>query len=138
MSAQEKATLDAQALQEFRKQQNQLVEKTVARLMEAKADFAHMGDKAESKMLAGFGFINRMLETTMEFDEIAIMEHQLEWSANRLPHDGVPMPIMIKTLHVYRQVIEENLSAESSQRIGQQLEWMVSWLEKAASGKAPE
>lgn len=118
------------ALAEFRKQKVNLTEKTIARLMESKAEFQHFGDQAADIMHAGFGFLNRMLETVLEFDETAILEHQLDWSANRLPHDGVPLSMLLNNIRVYQQVIEEDLTPASSRVIGHRLDWMINRLEE--------
>jgi hypothetical protein len=103
--------------------------------MESKTDFQHFGEKAEDVMKVGFGFLNRMLETALEFDETAVLEHQLEWSMNRLPHDGVPAPMLLNNVRAYRQVIEANLSPESSREIGRILDWMLNRLEELNRGQ---
>ena len=124
----------AVALAEFRDKKDDLVAKTISRLIESRTDYQHFGDKAEDIMTAGFGFLNQMLETTLEFDETAILEHQLEWSMNRLPHDGVPVSMLLNNIRVYRLVVEENLSPESAGVVGRVLGWMLDRLEELNRG----
>lgn len=125
----------AAVLAEFHREKDDLVAKTISQRMESKTEFEHFGGKANDIMTAGFGFLNRMLETVMEFDEFAIMEHQLEWSMNRLPHDGVPASMLLNNMRIYRQVVEENLSPASSREVVRVLDRMIDRLEYLNCGQ---
>jgi hypothetical protein len=125
----------AAALAEFRKEKDDLVAETISRRMESNAEFEHLGGKANDIMVAGFGFLNRMLETVLEFDEFAIMEHQLEWSENRLPHDGVSGLMLLNNLRAYRQVVEERLSPTGGREVMRVLDRIVARLEDSNRGQ---
>ncbi|MBN1122538.1 MAG: hypothetical protein JXJ17_15790 [Anaerolineae bacterium] len=122
-------SVSVRTLAEFRDKKDELVRKTLPRLMELGVDYTHLGDRAEEIMSAGFGFLTRMLETALEFSESAILAHQLAWSTERLPHDGVSVQMLVNNLYVYRQVVEENLSAQSGREIERILAWMIGQLE---------
>lgn len=125
----------AAALEEFRKEKDDLVAEIISRRMESNAEFEHLGGKANDIMVAGFGFLNRMLETVLEFDEFAIMEHQLEWSENRLPHDGVSVPMLLNNIRAYRQVVEEDLSPAGGREVLRVFDRIVARLEDPNRGQ---
>ena len=78
-------------------------------------------------MTIGMEFTTRMLESAMSLREVSILEYQLNWACDRLPHDGVALKHILIRLEIYREQIIEALTEEYASEITLYLDWMITW-----------
>ena len=125
-------TLDAgvpvgvEVMTAFRSARQAIIERVVSRSMEHQDEVVHHGEEAEQIITSGIQFTTQMLESAMAVGEIALLEDQLAWAMDRLPHDGVAPHHLLHRLRLYGQVVKELLPAEHAAQISPYIDWMVS------------
>lgn len=72
---------------------------------------APYGDQAERILSAGLEFAPRMLETAMQPHEPRLLDQQLDWAYERLPHDGVVPEHILSRFQIYAEVVGALLPA---------------------------
>ncbi|MDI6644134.1 MAG: hypothetical protein QME14_03675 [Methanobacteriaceae archaeon] len=102
-----------------------IIKETVKRSMQRKNEVEQHGDDAEQILTTGMEFTTRMLETAMALGEISILEDELRWARDRLPHDKVSLEHILKRFKIYRDVINDQLDPEYSKEIIPFLDWMI-------------
>ena len=113
------------ALAAFRKEKKTIIQEVTTRSLRQRDEVAHHGEKAEQLIRSGIEFTTRMLEAAMVMGEVALLEDQLAWAMERLPHDGVSPEYVLNRFCTYREVVEEHLPAAHSSEIIRFLEWMI-------------
>ncbi len=102
-----------------------IIRETVARSLARNEEVAHHGEQAERVIAAGLGFTTRMLDAVMAVGEIALLEDELLWARDRLPHDGVAPEHVLSRLKIYREVTIEMLPREQAAEVEPYLDWMI-------------
>ncbi|MEW6011375.1 MAG: hypothetical protein AB1604_08785 [Euryarchaeota archaeon] len=116
-----------EALKSFKENSPRIIKKTVDISMERSKEVEHHGKKARELLSNGMEFTTRMLESAMSLGEVSILEYQLNWACDRLPHDGVALKHILKRLEIYREQIIEALPEEYASEITLYLDWMITW-----------
>lgn len=102
-----------------------IIKETVNRSMERKSEVLQYGEDAEQILTTGLEFTTRMLETAMALGEISILEDELSWARDRLPHDNVELEHILQRFKIYREVLNEQIEPEHCQEINPFLDWMI-------------
>ena len=109
----------------FTKHKQKINETLVTRLLTEHGQFDHLGDQAESILMAGSEFTSSNLEACMLMNDSSLLIDQLRWAKDRLPHDGINMDRMLKNLDVYCEVITEFLPEAYSREIVNLVKQMI-------------
>jgi hypothetical protein len=117
--------VSAQALAAFRENKEAINREVVARSLARTEETAHHGAEAERLITSGIEFTTRMLDSAMAVGEIALLEDQLTWAMERLPHDGVVPRFVLNRLEIYREVVEACLPAPYASEVGRVVGWMT-------------
>ncbi|MFA6448112.1 MAG: hypothetical protein WCX65_01470 [bacterium] len=119
------APITAGALEAFRAASAVIIRETVRRSMEFSAEVEHHGAQAEQLITIGLQFTTRMLEAVMVSGQVSLLEDQMEWALERLPHDGVQAAHMANRLEIYAKVVGETLSQDQAAEIVPYFKWMI-------------
>lgn len=65
---------------------------------------------AGEKVKAGVLFTLRMLEAVAAVGDGILLEDQMRWALDRLPHDGIPPRMLARNLEVLREVLREEMA----------------------------
>jgi MerR family transcriptional regulator, light-induced transcriptional regulator len=115
----------AEALAVFKKHHAQIVQTVVRRLLAAPGAYAHLGESAEKILAAGVEFATVDLETALQIGEPGLLDDQLAWAKDRLPHDGISSQQQLANLVVYAQVVDEILPAPAAQAVNRLVRGMI-------------
>jgi hypothetical protein len=113
------------ALAAFRQARDGIGREVVARSLARHDEVAHHGEDAERLMAAGIGYTTRMLEAAMVVGQVALLEDQLQWAMDRLPHEGVVPAHILGRLRIYAEVVEERLPREHAAEVNRYVQWMI-------------
>ena len=128
LDANTELSVSAQALASFRHNEQAIIARVAARSLERKNEVVQHGRKAEHLITSGIQFTTRMLDTAMALDEVALLEDQLAWALQRLPHDGVRPEHILNRLRIYAEVVEELLPSDHARQIAPFVDWMIARL----------
>jgi hypothetical protein len=115
------------ALTSFQENKDKIIKETVQRSLERVQEVAHHGEIAQELLTAGLDFTTKMIEAALSTGEVALLEDELEWAKDRLPHDGVEMEHVLNRLKIYRDVVNETLPSEYAHEINPFLNWMINY-----------
>lgn len=87
-------------------------------------EVAHHGPDAERILTSGMDFTLKMLETAMAFGEVSILEDEMAWALDRLPHDGVTPRQIASRLKTLNGVINDLMPQDYASQINPYIEWM--------------
>jgi hypothetical protein len=102
-----------------------IIEETVARAVTRRHEVAHHGDRAAALIRTGMEFTTRMMGTAMAMGETSLLEDQLTWARDRLPHDGVEREHILSRFQIFRDVVQETLEPEHAAEVVPFIEWMM-------------
>jgi hypothetical protein len=122
--------VSTEALVAFRAATAEIIKETVAQAMICKADIKQHGDQAERLITSGFEFTTRMLDTAMSMGAISLLEDELSWAKDRLPHDGVSMQHLLNRLTIFRKIVLNKLPPREGSEVVRYIDWMIARLEK--------
>lgn len=111
-----------------------IIKETVKRSMERKDEVNQHGEDAEQILTTGMEFTTRMLETAMSLGEISILEDELSWARDRLPHDNVALEHILERFQIYQEVLNEQIEPEYCQEINPFLDWMITRQKQIING----
>ena len=112
------------ALTEFRKQLGAVIERVVEKTLQVDQGKEDAPD--HSKLLpAGFEFTLKMLDGAASVGDLTLLEDQLKWAIQRLPHDGVAPHQLQERFETLVVILEEMLSAETWTEFKPYLAWMI-------------
>lgn len=117
--------ISPEALASFQVNKEFLIKKTVQRSLQREHEVAHLGESAQDLLTAGMQFTTQMLEAAMSMGEVALLEDELEWAQDRLPHDGVEMEHVLNRLKILCDVTRETLPPEQANEINEFIKWMI-------------
>jgi hypothetical protein len=127
--------VDHDALSAFKSARQSINEQVVQRALQRPKETAQHGDQAAEMISSGIEFTTRMLENTMPTGQTALLEDQLAWALDRLPHDGVAPEHVLSRFTIYAGVVAELLETKDAQQINRYLEWMINRLEVMIDGE---
>lgn len=113
------------ALDAFRQARPEIIRRVVARSMEHEDQVAHHGQEAQRLLTSGIEFTTRMLDSAMTVGHGALLEDQMTWAQDRLPHDGVEPEHLLTRFKIYEDVVGELLPAEVAAQVNAYLQWMI-------------
>jgi hypothetical protein len=61
----------------------------------------------------------------MQVHSAEMLEHQLQWAWDRLPHDGVQHAHLVSRFQIIAQVINSDLPSQNAQEIDPFVQWMI-------------
>jgi Asp-tRNA(Asn)/Glu-tRNA(Gln) amidotransferase C subunit len=114
-----------QALTAFKKRRLQIMQAAVTQSMEELDKVNQHGDQAEALLTAGIDFTTQALEISMQLHNVEMLEYQLQWAWDRLPHDGVQPDHILSRFKILAQVIESILTAEDAREVTPFVKWLI-------------
>jgi MerR family transcriptional regulator, light-induced transcriptional regulator len=123
------------ALAGFREASARIVASTVDRSLARTDEIAGHGSDARRLITAGIEFTVRMLDAALASGEGALMEDELSWALDRLPHDGVAPEHILGRFQVLREVISAELSRPQAEQIVRAVDWMSQRLRELGAEK---
>jgi hypothetical protein len=118
------STVSAEALAAFRAASQSIVDRVVARSLAHRDDVVQHGEAAGPLITSGIRFTTQMLEAAMAVGEVALLEDQLAWALDRLPH-GVSPEHVLKRFRIYGEVVQELLPAQYAAEILPFVDWLI-------------
>lgn len=118
-------SVSSEAMRAFKASRQAIIDEVVERSMARKDEVAHHGAQARVTLVAGLTFTTDMLETAMGFGEPELLDNQLRWAIDRLPHDGVMPEHVLNRFKIYAQVVTEMLPQSHADEINAFLSWMI-------------
>jgi len=126
------------ALAAFRSETPRIVTETASRSLELTDQVAHHGADAPRLITAGIEFTVKMLDAAMAAGESALLDDELHWALDRLPHDGVLPDHMLSRFALLGEVVKERLPASAAAEVGAAIQWMERRLREIAAGRDPQ
>lgn len=117
--------ISPEALESFRENSQLIIKETVRRSLKREEEVSQHGDKAEKLITSGLEFTTKMLEAAMSMGEIPLLEDELTWAKDRLPHDGVEMEHVLTRFKIYRDLVGEKLPPEYATEVTGFIDWMI-------------
>lgn len=117
--------ISTEALESFRENSQLIIKETVHRSLKREKEVSQHGDQAEKLITSGLEFTTKMLEAAMSMGEIPLLEDELTWAKDRLPHDGVEMEHILSRFKIYRDVVGEKLPPEYATEVIGFIDWMI-------------
>jgi ferric-dicitrate binding protein FerR (iron transport regulator) len=114
-----------EALASFRAASAEIIKETVSRSMARQDEVTQHGAQAQQLLTAGLEFTTRMLDAAMATGEIPMLEDELSWARDRLPHDGVAPEHVLSRLTIYRDVVSTLLPAHLAGEVTGYIDWMI-------------
>jgi len=112
------------ALTEYRKLLSQIIEEVVESVYQ---DSTRARDgRAQIDLLpAGFEFTLKMLDGAASVGDLALLEDQLQWAVQRLPHQGILPEHLYKRFQLLETIMEEVLSEGTWSEFHPYIQWMI-------------
>jgi hypothetical protein len=117
--------ISVEALESFRENSQLIIKETVRRSLKREEEVSQHGDQAEKLITSGLEFTTKMLEAAMSMGEIPLLEDELTWAKDRLPHDGVEMEHVLTRFKIYRDLVGEKLPPEYATEVTGFIDWMI-------------
>ena len=114
-----------ETLAAFETQRTAIVQATVVRCLANPQDVAQHGDQAERLLTAGLDFTTQAIGVAMRVQSGELLDQQLQWGNERLPHDGVAPTHLLSRLQILAAVIDELLSPAHAQVVNQYVQRMI-------------
>ena len=114
-----------ETLAAFETQRAAIVQATVVRCLANPQDVAQHGDQAERLLTAGLDFTTQAIGVAMRVQSGELLDQQLQWGNERLPHDGVTPTHLLSRLQILAAVIDELLSPAHAQVVNQYVQRMI-------------
>lgn len=119
--------ISPEALESFQENRDTLIKETVSRSLKRDHEVEHHGEKAPQLLTTGLEFTTKMMEAAMSMGEVVLLEDELKWAQDRLPHDGVQMEHVLNRFKIYRDVVNETLPSEYANEITTFIDWMINY-----------
>lgn len=115
------------ALESFQENRDIIIKETVSRSLKRDHEVEHHGENAPQLLTTGLEFTTKMLEAAISMGEVALLEDELKWAQDRLPHDGVQMEHVLIRFKIYRDVVNETLPSGYANEITTFIDWMINY-----------
>lgn len=119
--------ISPEALESFQENRDTLIKETVSRSLKRDYEVEHHGEKAPQLLTTGLEFTTKMMGAAMSMGEVVLLEDELKWAQDRLPHDGVQMEHVLNRFKIYRDVVNETLPSEYANEITTFIDWMINY-----------
>lgn len=119
------SAVSAEALAAFRAASQSIVDRVVVRSLANQDEVVQHGEAAGPLITSGIRFTTQMLEAAMAVGEVALLEDQLAWATDRLPHDGVSSEHVLHRFRIYGEVVQELLPAKYWAEIMPFVDWLI-------------
>jgi hypothetical protein len=123
------------ALDAFRAESPRIIAETASRALARTEEVAHHGAEASRLITSGIEFTVRMLDAAMAADESALLEDELRWSLDRLPHDGVSTEHVLSRLALLREIVKGRMTPALAAEIAEVIEWTERRLRELAAAR---
>lgn len=100
-------------------------ETIIRTVLERTHEVAHHGDEAERILSAGLEFTTRMLETAMQLHQPGLLDQQIDWAYERLPHDSTVPEHILSRFQIYAEVVGALLPAPHAEAVNQFVNRMI-------------
>ena len=114
-----------QTLDLFEAQRLAIVQAVVARCMAQPEQVTHHGGDAERLLTLGLDFTTQALGVAMRLQNGELLEQQLRWGNDRLPHDGVSAGQLLTRFELLASVISELLPPADAQLVNPYVQIMI-------------
>ncbi len=121
------------ALEAFRRDTSRIIAETSSRALARTEEVVHHGADASRLITSGIEFTVRMLDAAMAAGEGALLEDELRWALDRLPHDGVSAEHNLSRFALLREVVKERQSPNGASEVAAVIEWMEGRLRQLAA-----
>jgi len=121
----EPGRVSPETLAVFGAQRTAIIRAVIARAMEGDDGANQYGSQTEQFLTVGLDFTTQALEVTMQLHNLEMLDIQLRWANERLPHDGVQPDHLLKRYEILAQVVETALPAPHAQAVNQFVQWMI-------------
>ena len=115
--------VSAAALTEFEENEYHIISKVVEKAQTQISD--SMPEGGSEVLRAGMEFTVSSFRNAMNLGELTILENQINWGMDRLPHDGVKPTNVYQNFQLMADAVDELLSPESAQQIRAYVDWCV-------------
>jgi hypothetical protein len=112
------------ALTEYRKLLGQMIEEVVEGVFEDSTQVEQGRDQLDL-LPAGFEFTLKMLDGAASVGDLALLEDQLQWAVQHLPHQGILAEQLLTRFQLLETIMEEVLSAGTWAEFRPYLHWMI-------------
>jgi hypothetical protein len=124
------STVDSSTIASFKKLKNSIIDQTVADIMRHTRYMEELGSAAEEKIRSGLDFTIEVLISVMSLGDKNLLEDQLTWAKDRLPHDGVQSDHIMENLKLLAGVIKDLMTEKDAESIVPYVEWMIKRMEQ--------
>lgn len=124
-----------EAVEAFKKEQQNIINDAVAVSMKFKEDVEHHGEQAEQLIGTGLMFTAKMLEAILPTGQTVLLDDQLKWAVERLPHDGVQTTQIIKRLNYFSEALSKRIPPRLSEEIIPYIDYMIKRMEEITSSQ---
>ncbi len=114
-----------ETMNHFYAQQEGIIQESVRRSMSFLDEIEPHGENAKQVITSGYEFTLKMLAAAMETGELQLLDDQAAWAVQRLPHDNVSMPNLIKRLERLVNVISSKLNDGDSKEINLYVDYLI-------------
>jgi hypothetical protein len=114
-----------EALAAFQAQRIIIVQTVVARALERQNEVVQHGEQAAQLLTVGLDFTTQALEVAMRLHNTKMLDDQLQWANERLPHDGVQPEHLLTRFEILAQVVDATLPVQHAAAINGFVRWMV-------------
>jgi hypothetical protein len=114
-----------ETLAAFRAHRAHLIETVVEWSLARPEEVVQHGAGARRVLAAGLEFTTQILEAVMQVGELGLLDYQLQWARDRLPHEGVAPAHLLARLEIYAQVVSGLLPAVQAAEVNRYVEWMI-------------
>jgi hypothetical protein len=124
------STVDRSTIASFKKLKNSIIDQAVADIMRYTKSMEELGSAAEEKIRSGLGFTIEILISVMSLGDKNLLEDQLNWAKDRLPHDGVQPDHIMENMKILAGVINDLMTEKDAESIVPYMEWMIKRMEQ--------
>jgi hypothetical protein len=122
--------VDHDTIASFKRLKNSLIDRAVSNIMLHSRSMDELGDTAEEKIRSGLDFTIEVLISVMSLADVNLLEDQLNWAKDRLPHDGIQPDHIMENMKILSGVINELMTETDADSIVPYLEWMIKRMER--------
>jgi hypothetical protein len=114
-----------QALAAFKKHRLNIIQAVVTQSMKNMDEVAQHGDQAEEILTTGLDYTTQALQVSMQLGNVDMLEYQLQWSADRLPQDGVQPQHLVSRFDILAMVVASELTPVDAQEVNLYVKWLI-------------
>lgn len=103
----------------------EILHEAVKLSMTHKEEIEHHGVKARQLITSGYEFTLKMLLAAMETGDRILLDDQAKWAVNRLPHDGIAIPHLIKRVDRLLNVVQKKSSDDQVDEVKPYFKFLI-------------